>query len=68
MHYKLFLVVSGMITLLFLFFRKERETFIKKFMAFKPSSLYKVDLMRVQQAGREVSEECAREDIKPASW
>ncbi|XP_068706100.1 uncharacterized protein [Montipora foliosa] len=48
--------------------RKERETFMKKFMAFKPSSLYKVDLMRVQQAGREVSEECAREDVKPASW
>ena len=41
---------------------------MKKFMAFKPSSLYKVDLMRVQQAGREVSEECAREDVKPASW
>ena len=40
---------------------------MKTFMAFKPSSLYKVDFMRVQQAGREVSEECAR-DVKPASW
>ncbi|XP_015762706.1 PREDICTED: uncharacterized protein LOC107341759 [Acropora digitifera] len=31
--------------------RMERETFMKKFAAFKPTSLYKVDLQRVRQAG-----------------
>lgn len=46
----------------------ERETFMKKFAAFKPTSLYKVDLQRVRQAGREVDEECKKEDIKTVIW
>ncbi|XP_067046123.1 uncharacterized protein [Acropora muricata] len=48
--------------------RMERETFMKKFAAFKPTSLYKVDLQRVRQAGREVDEECEKEDIKTVIW
>lgn len=41
---------------------------MKKFAAFKPTSLYKVDLQRVRQAGREVNEECEKEDIKTVIW
>ena len=52
----------------FLLTRIERETFMKKFAAFKPTSLYKVDLQRVRQAGREVDEECEKEDIKTVIW
>ncbi|KAK2560244.1 hypothetical protein P5673_017229 [Acropora cervicornis] len=48
--------------------RMERETFMKKFAAFKPTSLYKVDLQRVRQAGHAVDEECEKEDIKTATW
>lgn len=48
--------------------RMERETFMKKFAAFKPTSLYKVDLQRVRQAGHAIDEECEKEDIKTATW
>lgn len=41
---------------------------MKKFSAFKPTSLYKVDLQHVQQSGHEVNEECEKEYIKTASW
>ena len=41
---------------------------MKKFAAFKPTSLYKVDLQCVRQAGREVDEECEKEDIKTVIW
>ena len=34
----------------------------------QPTSLYKVDLQRVRQAGREVDEECEKEDIKTVIW
>ena len=52
----------------YLFFRKERESFVKKVLAFSASPLYSVDLQRVQQAGREVSEEYDKEDVKTARW
>ncbi|KAJ7351076.1 hypothetical protein OS493_036890 [Desmophyllum pertusum] len=48
--------------------RKENESFIKKVLAFNPTSLYKVDLQRVRQAGREVSEDYDKEDVKTARW
>ena len=51
-----------------LFLRTERESFIKKYLAFNPSSLYKVDLKRVRYAGREVREETQVEDVETARW
>lgn len=50
------------------FHRKEKESFLQKVLAFKPHCLYKVDLQRVRQAGREVSEEYDKEGEKTASW
>ena len=55
-------------SIILLFLRTERESFIKKYLAFNPSSLYKVDLQRVLYAGREVREETQAEDVKTARW
>ena len=40
---------------------------MRKVLVLEPSSLYKVDLKRVQQAGTDVSEDCD-EDVKTARW
>ncbi|KAM7431799.1 hypothetical protein ABFA07_017676 [Porites harrisoni] len=48
--------------------RKERESFVRKVLVLEPSSLYKVDLKRVQQAGTDVSEDCDKEDVQTARW
>ena len=61
-------IIDGNESIILLFFRTERESFIKKFLAFNPSSLYKADLQRVQCAGREVREEALAEDLKTARW
>ncbi|XP_078382450.1 uncharacterized protein LOC144665153 [Oculina patagonica] len=50
------------------FNRKEKESFVQKVQAFQPSFLYKVDLQRVRQAGREVSEEYDIKGEKTAPW
>ncbi|CAH3185043.1 unnamed protein product [Porites lobata] len=47
---------------------KERESFVRKVLVLEPSSLYKVDLKRVQQAGTDVSEDCDKEDVQTARW
>ena len=52
----------------FFFPRKERESFVRKVLVLEPSSLYKVDLKRVQQAGTDVSEDCDKEDVQTARW
>ena len=51
-----------------IFPRKERESFVRKVLVLEPSSLYKVDLKRVQQTGRDVSEDYDKEDVKTARW
>ncbi|KAM7433234.1 hypothetical protein ABFA07_016480 [Porites harrisoni] len=48
--------------------RKERESFVRKVLVLEPSSLYKVDLKRVQQTGTDVSEDYDKEDVKTARW
>lgn len=48
--------------------RKERESFVTKVLVLEPSSLYKVNLRRVQKAGTDVSEDCDKEDVKTARW
>lgn len=53
---------------MFFFPRKERESFVRKVLVLEPSSLYKVDLKRVQQAGTDVSEDCDKEDVQTARW
>ena len=41
---------------------------MRKVLVLEPSSLYKVDLKRVHQAGTDVSEDCDKEDVKTARW
>ena len=41
---------------------------MQKVLAFNPSYLYQMDLQRVKQAGRDVSEEYDKEDVKTAPW
>ena len=55
-------------SIILLFLTTEREFFIKKYLAFNHSSLYKVDLQQFQFAGREVREETQAEDVKRARW
>ena len=39
---------------------------MRKLLVLEPSSLYKVGLKRVQQAGTDVGEDCVKEDVKTA--
>ena len=41
---------------------------MRKVLVLEPSSLYKVDLKRVQQAGTDVREDCDKEDVQTARW
>ena len=41
---------------------------MRKVLVLEPSSLYKVDLKRVQQTDRDVSEDYDKEDVKTARW
>ena len=41
---------------------------MRKVLVSGPSSLYKVDLKRVQQVGTDVSEDYDKQDVKTAPW
>ena len=41
---------------------------MRKLLVLEPSSLYEMDLKRVQQAGRDNREDSDKEDVKTAHW